>query len=149
MNGKKRVALLLVAALVLPVCAEMCGAQKGALVGAGTGAAPPPPRSQASVTVPGQYAADPTRGQFVSRTPYQLKVYVDVDPARESSEPYLTMNPNDVLPASLDVGQHRLVAIASRDTQMGPRPVGRYDQQLRVDVRGSGWQLRFTDGDLR
>ncbi|MFI5339325.1 MAG: hypothetical protein ACHQ7N_05760 [Candidatus Methylomirabilales bacterium] len=82
-------------------------------------------------------------------TPYQLKVYVDVDPARESSAPYLTMNPNDVLPANLGVGQHRVVAIATRDTQMGPRPVGRYGQQLRVDVRGSGWQLRFTDGDLR
>jgi hypothetical protein len=110
---------------------------------------PPPPPSQASVTVPGQYAADPTRGQFVNAIPYQLKVYVDVDPVRESSAPYLTMNPNDVLPANLDVGQHRIVAIATRDTQMGPRPVGRYDQQLRVDVRGSGWQLRFTDGGFR
>jgi hypothetical protein len=78
-----------------------------------------------------------------------MKVYLDVDPARESSASYLTMNPKDVLPANLDVGQPRVVAIATRDTQMGPRPVGRYDQQLRVDVRGSGWQLRFTDGDLR
>jgi len=210
----KRLTVLLVAALVLPACAEMSGAQKGAVIGAGTGAVagaiignqvkgnrsghagmgaaigalggaaagavigdamepktpagtqqggplqpvpppgypgavPPPPPSQASVTVPGQYAADPTRGQFVNGTPYQLKVYLDVDPARESSAPYLTMNPSDVLPANLDVGQHRIVAIATRDTQMGPRSVGRYDQQLRVDVRGSGWQLRFADGDFR
>ena len=200
----RRVALLLVSALVLTACADMSGAQKGALIGGGTGAAAgaiignqvkgnrpghaatgaiigglggaaagaligdamdqkkaagtpqqggplqlAPPPSQASVTVPGQYAGDPTRGQFVNGTPYQLKVYVNVDPARESSAPYLTMNPNDLLPANLDVGQHRIVAIATRDTQMGPRPIGRYDQQLRVDVRGSGWQLRFTDGDFR
>lgn len=110
------------------------------------GAVPPP--SQASVTIPGQYAGDPTRGQFVNNTPYQLKVYVDVDPARESSAPYLTMNPNDVLPANLDIGPHRVVAIASRDTQFGPRTVGQYDRQLRVDVRGSGWELRFKDGDF-
>ena len=113
------------------------------------GAAPPPPPGQASVSVPGQYAGDPTRGQFVNSTPYQLKLYIDVDPGRESSAPYLTMNPNDVLPANLDVGQHRIAAVASRDTQFGPRTVGRLDRQLRVEVRGSGWELRFTDGDFR
>jgi hypothetical protein len=213
-KGMKRIALLLVAALVLPACAEMSGAQKGAAIGAGTGAvagaiignqvggnrsghagtgaiigalggaaagaligdameqkapagtqqggplqpapppgypgaAPPPPPSQASVTVPGQYAADPTRGQFVNGTLYQLKVYVDVDPTREASAPYLIMNPNDVLPANLDVGAHRVVAIATRATQLGPRSVGRYDRQFQVDVRGAGWQLRFSDGDFR
>jgi hypothetical protein len=63
---------------------------------------------------------------------------VDVDPTRESSAPYLAMNSNDVLPASLDVGQHGIVAIATRDTQMGPQPVGWYDQQLRL-----------ADGDFR
>jgi hypothetical protein len=210
-KSMKRIVLLLVAALVLPACAEMSGAQKGAAIGAGAGAAtgaiigsqvgsghagtgaiigalggaaagaligdatekktpegtqqggplqpvpppgypgaaPPPPPSQASVTVPGQYAGDPTRGQFVNGTPYQLKVYVDVDPAREASAPYLTMNPNDVLPANLDVGAHRVVAMATRETQLGPRSVGRYDRQFQVDVRGSGWQLRFSDGDFR
>jgi hypothetical protein len=211
----KRLALLLVAALVLPACAEMSGAQKGALVGAGTGAAagaiigsqvkgnrsghagtgaivgalggaaagaligdameqkkpaatqqggqvqpvpppgqpgatpPPPPPSQASVTVPGQYAADPTRGQFVNSTSFQLKVYVDVDPARDASAPYLTMRPNDVLPVNLDVGSHRVVVIATRDTQFGTRTVGQYDRKLQVDVRGSGWELRFNEGDFR
>lgn len=209
----KKLALLLVAALGLPACAEMSGAQKGALVGAGTGAmagaiigdqvkgkgsgragtgaiigalggaaagaligdameqkkpapaqpggqlqpvpppgqpaATPPPPTQASVTVPGQYAGDPTRGQFINSTPYQVKVYLDVDPTRESSTPYLTMNPNDVLPVNLDVGAHRVVAIATRDTQFGPRTVGRFDRQLRVEVRGSGWELRFNEGDFR
>ncbi|MBI3086665.1 MAG: glycine zipper 2TM domain-containing protein [candidate division NC10 bacterium] len=209
----KKLALLLVAALGLPACAEMSGAQKGALVGAGTGAAAgaiignqvkgnrpghagtgaiigalggaaagaligdameqkkpappqpggvlqpvpppgqpaagPPPPTQASVTVPGQYAGDPTRGQLINGTPFLLKVYMDVDPTRESSAPYLTMNPNDVLPVNLDVGAHRVVAIATRDTQFGPRTVGRLDRPLRVEVRGSGWELRFTEGDFR
>jgi len=203
----KRIALVLIAALVLPACAEMSGAQKGALMGAGTGAvagaiigsnvsgntsanaglgaiigalggaaagaligdaverkpaasgqfypvpppgqpgvspAPPPP----GVTAPGQYGGDPTRGQFVNSTPYQLKVYIDVDPTRESSAPYLTMNPNEVLPVNLDVGNHRVVAMATRDTQFGPRSVGRYDNPLRVDVRGSGWELRFREVDF-
>lgn len=115
----------------------------------GQPAAGPPPPSQAGVSVPGQYSADPTRGQFVNGTPYQLKLYIDVDPGRESSAPYLTMNPSDVLPANLDVGSHRVAAIASRDTQFGARTVGRLDRQLRVEVRGSGWELRFTDGDFR
>jgi len=115
----------------------------------GQPAAGPPPPSQASVSVPGQYSADPTRGQFVNSTPYQLKLYIDVDPGRESSAPYLTMNPSDVLPANLDVGSHRVAAIASRDTQLGARTVGRLERQFRVEVRGSGWELRFTDGDFR
>ena len=110
---------------------------------------PVPPPGQAGVSVPGQYSADPTRGQFVNGTPYQLKLYIDVDPGRESSAPYLTMNPSDVLPANLDVGSHRVAAIASRDTQFGARTVGRLDRQFRVEVRGSGWELRFTDGDFR
>lgn len=112
------------------------------------GAAPPPPPSQAGVTVPGQYGADPTRGQFVNSTAFQLKVYVDLDPGRESSAPYLTMNPSAVLPVNLDVGNHRVVAVATRDTQFGPRNVGRYDRPLKVDVRGSGWELRFREGDF-
>jgi len=209
----KRLALLLVAALILPACAEMSGAQKGAVIGAGTGAAAgaiigsqvkgnrsghagtgaivgalggaaagaligdameqkkpaatpqpgqvqpvpppgqpstgPPPPTQAGVSVPGQYSADPTRGQFVNSTPYLLKVFVDVDPGHESSAPYLTMNPSEILPANLDVGPHRIVAVATRDTQFGPRIVGRYEKQLRVDVRGSGWELRFADGEFR
>ena len=98
--------------------------------------------------VPGQYGGDPTRGQFVNSTAFQLKVYVDVDPARESSAPYLTMIPSEVFPVNLDVGNHRVVAVATRDTQFGPRSVGRYDNPVRVDVRGSGWELRFREGDF-
>jgi hypothetical protein len=114
------------------------------------GATPaPPPPGQASVAVPGQYGVDPTRGQLVNGTPYRLQVFVDIDPAQEASAPYLAMHPHEVLPVNLDVGSHRVVAIATRETQFGPRAVGRYDRQLKVDVRGSGWELRFRDGDFQ
>ena len=109
---------------------------------------PVPPPSQASVTVPGQYPADPTRGQLVNGTPFQVQVYIDADPTPGASTAF-SMNPNEVLPVNLDVGTHRIVAVATRDTQFGPRPVGRYDRELRVDVRGSGWALRFTEGEFR
>lgn len=202
-KSMKKLALVVIAALALPACAEMSGTQKGALIGAGTGAAagaiignqvkgnrpghaatgaiigalggaaaggligdamekkpaaggpqggqlqPVPPPTQASVTVPGQYPVDPTRGQIVNTTPYMLKVYVDADPSRDPSSPHLTMNPNDSVPVNLDVGPHRVVAIAIRDTQFGPRPVGSLDRMLQVEVRGSGWELRFKEGDFR
>ena len=198
----RRLGLLLVAALVLPACAEMSGAQKGALIGAGTGAAagaiignqvpgnrpghagmgaaigalggaaagaligdameqkkpagtqqggqlqPVPPPGQASITVPGQNPGDPTRGQLANSTPFRVEVYIDSDPTREAS-PTVALTPREVLPVNLDVGPHRIVALATRDTQFGPRPVGRLDRELLVNVRGSGWELRFTEGDFR
>ncbi len=36
-----------------------------------------------------------------------------------------------------------------RDTQFGPRSVSQFDRPLLVDVRGSGWELRFNEGDFR
>jgi hypothetical protein len=59
------------------------------------------------------------------------------------------MDPNEVLAVNLDVGSHRIVAIATRDTQFGPRTVGRLDRPLTVDVRGSGWEMRFNENDFR
>jgi hypothetical protein len=41
------------------------------------------------------------------------------------------------------------VAIATRDTQFGPRTVGRSDRPIQIDVRGSGWEVRFNEGDFR
>ena len=212
----RRLALLLVVPMVLAGCAgydNLSGAQKGGLIGAGTGAAagaiigsqvsgnrsghagtgaiigalggaaagaligdsmekkpanpgqdrgqlppvPPPPGppgsagpppSQASVTVPGQYPSDPTRGQLVNSTPFKVQVYIDSDPNRGGSNAF-AMNPNEVLPVNLDVGAHRIVAIATRDTQFGPRTVGRLDRPVNVDVRGAGWEMRFNEGDFR
>lgn len=110
---------------------------------------PAPPASQAAVSLPGQYASDPTRGQLVNGTPFRLQVYLDADPARGSGGPTLSLQPSEVVPVNLDVGPHRIVAIASRETQFGPRTVGRLDRSLQVDVRGSGWEVRFHEGDFR
>jgi hypothetical protein len=110
---------------------------------------PVPPPTQAGVTVPGQYAGDPTRGQLVNGTSYRLQVYLDADPTRTGVGSTLTLNPNEVFPVNLDVGTHRIVAVATRDTQFGPRTVGRVDRPFAVDVRGSGWEIRFNEGDFR
>lgn len=196
---------LLVLPMILAGCAgydNLSGAQKGGLIGAGTGAAagaiignqvggnrsghagtgaiigalggaaagaligdamekkpaspgqdrgqlqPVPPPSQASVSVPGQYPADPTRGQLVNSTPFQVQVYIDAD-ANPGVPTGYTMNPNDVLPVNLDVGSHRIVAVATRNTQFGQRTVGRLDRPINVDVRGAGWEIRFNEGDFR
>lgn len=110
---------------------------------------PPPPPRQASVTIPGQYTGDPTRGQIVNTTPYRVQLFVDADPARHPGAPSYTLNPSESLPVNLDVGSHRIVAIATRETQFGPRTVGQIDKPLRVDVRGSGWELRLSEADFR
>jgi hypothetical protein len=113
------------------------------------GTPPPPPPSQASVTVPGQYAGDPTQGRIVNATPYRIQVYIDGDPARSPGIAAYTLNPSEALPVNLDIGTHRIVAVASRDTQFGPRSVGRADIQHRVDVRGSGgWEVRLTESQF-
>jgi hypothetical protein len=135
------------------------GAAAGALIGdamqkpAGQGQdrgqlQPVPAPSQASVTVAGQYPSDPTLGQVVNGTPFKVQPFIDTDPGRDGTTAY-TMNPNEVLPVNLDVGRHRIVAIATRDTQFGPRTVGRLDRPLNMDVRGSGWEMRFNEGDFR
>ncbi len=110
---------------------------------------PPPPPPLASVTVPGQYAGDPTRGQIINSTPYRVQLYLDTDPARQPGAPAYTLNPSQMIPVNLDVGNHRVVAIATRDTQFGPREVGRLDRSIPINVRGSGWELRLSEGDFR
>jgi hypothetical protein len=85
----------------------------------------------------------------VNATPYRIQVYIDGDPARNPGTVAYTLNPAEALPVNLDVGTHRIVAVASRDTQFGPRSVGRADLQHRVDVRGSGgWEVRLTEAQF-
>jgi hypothetical protein len=43
----------------------------------------------------------------------------------------------------LDVGQHRVVAQAFVDTQLGRRLVGTFDRTLTVDPRAPGWTIHF------
>jgi hypothetical protein len=82
----------------------------------------------------------------VNSTPFKVQVHIDSDPNRGGSNAF-AMTPNELLPVNLDVGAHRIVAIATRDTQVGPRNVGRLDRPVNVDLRGAGWEMRFNEGD--
>lgn len=118
-----------------------------------TGGAPPaqpaalpaPP----GMSGPGQYNGDPTRGELANTTRWRVAVYIDADPGRQNSTPSLWLGPNEVRPADLDVGQHRIMARAFVNTQFGERLVGRYDKMITVDPRSSGWSLRFGEEDFR
>lgn len=117
---------------------------------------PPPPQSQApvqqaAVQVPGQYSADPTQGVLVNATRWRVDVYIDPrDPGNpKSAQTQYTMNPQEQVGAALRVGQHRVIAEAYVNTQFGQELVGKYDKTLYIDPRGSGWSIRFSDGDFR
>lgn len=115
----------------------------------GTPSAAPPPPQTASVGVPGQYAGDPTRGEFLNETRWRVNVYVDVDPTRTGSSPTFALGPGERRAVDLDIGSHRVIAQAFVDTQFGPRAVGRLDRAIEVDPRRTGWALRFGDTDFR
>ncbi|MFQ5840182.1 MAG: glycine zipper domain-containing protein [Candidatus Methylomirabilales bacterium] len=142
----------------------LIGAAAGGALGYGVGSAqqeearrhqgqppvsPPAPQQQAAVQVPGQYAGDPTQGEFVNTTPFTIHLFIDPDGPQNQVAPSATLNPGESRPAVLDVGQHRIKAEAWRDTQLGKRMVGRYDRTILVDVRANGWSLRFSEGDFR
>jgi len=146
----------------------LIGAGIGALTGAVLGdtiqgaqgergqvqAAPPPPQApaqQAAVQVPGQYSADPTQGVLMNATRWRVDVYIDPrDPGNpKSAQTQYAMNPQEQVGAALRVGQHRIIAEAFVSTQFGQELVGKYDKTLYIDPRGSGWSIRFSDGDFR
>ena len=121
------------------------GGIAGALIGeataqrpAGPQAGPPPP----GVTVTSPQPADPTKGIMINGTRWEVQVFIDASPDRT---PTVLLRPNESLPVNLDVGPHRIVARAFVDTQFGKRPVGTFDQTLRVDARASGWSIRFIE----
>jgi hypothetical protein len=112
--------------------------------------APPPPGGQWSVvTVPpppgGPVAPpgpppDPTRGVITNGTPWEIQVFIDAPPGTPGP---LVLRRGDSAPVVLDVGQHRVVAQAFVDTQLGRRLVGTFDQILSVDPRAPGWTIHF------
>jgi hypothetical protein len=113
-------------------------------------AAPPPGGVLAPSPAPSQVAvADPTRGQLVNATRWRLSVYVNVPPEQQHGPATFTLNPQESVPANLDIGQHRITAAAFVDTQFGPRQVGRYDRTIQIDPRGSGWSLRLAEIDFQ
>lgn len=102
----------------------------------------------APVQVPGVYAGDPTTGVFVNETPWRIQVHVDAQPGLQNGTP-LDLEPGKQQPALLDVGPHRIAADAWVQTQFGPRRAGRHEETLVVDVRRTGWVIRFQPETFR
>jgi hypothetical protein len=85
-------------------------------------------------------APDPTRGLITNGTLWEIHVFIDRPPG--SPDP-LVLPPGANAPVVLDIGQHRVVAQAFVDTQLGRRLVGTFDQTLKVDPRAPGWTIHF------
>lgn len=113
---------------------------------AGAPAPPPPHWAVVSVPPPGGPPGppapppDPTRGVITNGTPWEIQVFVDAPPGTPGP---LVLRRGDSAPVTLDIGQHRIVAQAFVDTQLGRRLVGTFDQILRVDPRAPGWTIHF------
>ncbi len=108
------------------------------------------PSRTAAVTYPkGQYQADPTVGEFANNTRWDIRVYMDASTNDLNKIPHFTLHPYETAPANLDVGEHRVSAMAYVKTQFGERKVGDYDQNLYVDPRGSGWNVNFDENSFR
>jgi hypothetical protein len=100
------------------------------------------------IQVPGSFSGDPTAGTFMNGTPWRVQALVDAVPGQTGGVRF-TLGPGQTQAAHLDVGTHRVTAEGWVDTQLGPRLVGRFDRTFEVDVRGSGWTLRFGQEDFR
>jgi len=103
--------------------------------------APPPPMP---TSMPGP-PPDPTRGVISNGTPWEVHVFIDTPPGSPGP---LVLRSGQSAPASLDIGQHRIVAQAFVDTQYGRRLVGTFDQILAVDPRAPGWTIRFFEANF-
>ena len=97
----------------------------------------------------GQYRGDPTVGEFANNTRWDICVYVDAPPNDVRKAPQLSLSPNETAPANLDIGEHRVSAIAYVKTQYGERMVGSYEKVLNIDARGQGWKVAFDEGSFR
>jgi hypothetical protein len=114
-----------------------------------SGAPPPPPPGQWSVvTAPppppptGTPARppDPTMGVITNGTGWEIHVFIDHPPGSPGP---LVLTPGMQAPVVLDIGQHRVIAQAFVDTQLGRRLVGTFDRTLTVDPRAPGWTIHF------
>lgn len=97
----------------------------------------------------GQYRGDPTVGEFANNTRWDIRVYVDAPTNDLRKAPQLSLSPNETAPANLDIGEHRVSAIAYVKTQYGERMVGSYEKVLNVDPRGQGWRVAFDESSFR
>jgi len=100
---------------------------------------PPPPVGPPPAGSPGR-PPDPTLGVITNATQWEIHVFIDLPPGSPGP---LVLNPGMQAPVVLDVGQHRVVAQAFVDTQLGRRLVGTFDRTLTVDPRAPGWTIHF------
>lgn len=138
--------------------------QRGVAAAAQTPPPPPPPPPAVSVAPPppgGQWTVvtappplppagqpvggpapppDPTRGVIANGTLWEIHVFIDAPPGSPGP---LVLRPGTNAPVVLDIGQHRVVAQAFVDTQLGRRLVGTFDRTLTVDPRAPGWTIHF------
>jgi hypothetical protein len=104
-----------------------------------TAPTPPPPVGPPPVGNPGR-PPDPTMGMITNGTQWEIQVSIDLPPGSPSP---LVLAPGTQAPVVLDVGQHRIIAQAFVDTQLGRRLVGTFDRTLTVDPRAPGWTIHF------
>jgi hypothetical protein len=79
-------------------------------------------------------------GVITNGTQWEIHVFIDLPPGSPAP---LVLGPGTQAPVVLDVGQHRVVAQAFVDTQLGRRLVGTFDRTLMVDPRAPGWTIHF------
>jgi hypothetical protein len=104
-----------------------------------TAPTPPPPVGPPPTGNPGR-PPDPTMGVITNGTQWEIQVFIDNPPGSPSP---LVLTPGMQAPVVLDIGQHRVVAQAFVDTQLGRRLVGTFDRTLTVDPRAPGWSIHF------
>jgi hypothetical protein len=100
---------------------------------------PPPPPPVGPPLAAGQ-PPDPTMGVITNGTQWEIQIFIDNPPGSPSP---LVLAPGTQAPVVLDIGQHRIVAQAFVDTQLGRRLVGTFDRTLTVDARAPGWTIHF------
>lgn len=104
-----------------------------------TAPTPPPPVGPPPSGNPG-HPPDPTMGVITNGTQWEIQVSIDLPPGSPSP---LVLAPGMQAPVVLDIGQHRIIAQAFVDTQLGRRLVGTFDRTLTVDPRAPGWTIHF------
>jgi hypothetical protein len=102
-----------------------------------TSPTPPPPVGPPSAAA---RPPDPTQGMVTNGTQWEIHVFMDNPPGTPGP---LVLQPGMQVPVVLDIGQHRIIAQAYVDTQLGRRLVGTFDQTLSVDARAPGWTIHF------
>lgn len=109
----------------------------------------PWPVQPAQAWLPGTYRADPTAGEILNASRFQVQVAIDPPSDGEPGGSVLVLGPFQREGVSLDVGGHRVLGEAFAATQFGPRSVGRFDTAVQINPRHTWWRLTLRDADFR